>query len=73
MSINPIDWVKWLLGYAGTFVSGFFVGKLREQKKQKDREIENLKDENTRLHNRPRTDDDALQRLLNAANEARKP
>ena len=56
-------WIKSALTYVGAFFSGFFVGKLREEKKQKDREIENLENTLRNMSDRPRGLNDRVERL----------
>lgn len=56
-------WIKSALTYVGAFFSGFFVGQLREEKKQKDREIENLENTIRNMSDRPRGLNDRVERL----------
>lgn len=56
-------WIKSALTYVGAFFSGFFVGQLREEKKQKDREIENLENTIRNMSDRPRTNADRHNRV----------
>ena len=47
----------------GAFISGFFVGKLREQKKEAEKERDNAIQDSKAWKNRPNTDADVLERL----------
>jgi hypothetical protein len=51
----------------------FMAGKEAEKSDQKDKEIERAEQGEKAWANRPKSSDDALERLLDAANKADKP